>query len=57
MPVTSFAMLIISVLLAAALTVWAMTAWGVMTVLPILLVLGLLARWALAHVPHDDRHP
>ncbi|MDJ0822112.1 MAG: hypothetical protein QNJ09_09950 [Paracoccaceae bacterium] len=57
MPVTSFAMLIIVVLAAAALTVWAISAWGMMTVVPILLVLALLARWALAHVPHDDRHP
>ena len=56
MPVTSFAMLIIVVLAAAALTVWAISAWGMMTVVPILLVLALLARWALAHVPHDDRH-
>ncbi len=54
MPVTSFAMLIFCVIAAAALTVWALSAWGALTVLPVLLCLALAARWALAHVPHDD---
>jgi hypothetical protein len=49
-------MLLIIVIAAAALTVWAMTAWGVLTVLPLLLCLALIARWALAHVPNDDTH-
>ncbi|SMX48403.1 hypothetical protein [Maliponia aquimaris] len=54
MPVTIFALLVCSVVLAAALTVWAMSSFGILTVLPILLALALLARWAMAHVPHDD---
>lgn len=54
MPVTSFALLILAVLIAALLTVWAMSSWGVLTVLPVLLAVALLARWALAHVPYDD---
>jgi hypothetical protein len=56
MPVTSFALLLLSACLAAVFTVWAVSAWGVMTVLPALLLLVLLARWALAPVPHDDGH-
>lgn len=54
MPVTIFALLVCCVVFAAALTVWAMSSFGVFTVLPILLALALLARWAMAHVPHDD---
>jgi hypothetical protein len=57
MPVTTFALLILSVIGAAALTVWAMSAWGFLNIVPILLCLVLVARWALAHVPHDDSHP
>ncbi|MDU8911472.1 hypothetical protein [Aestuariicoccus sp. MJ-SS9] len=57
MPVTSFALLILAVLMAAALTVWAVSAWGALTVLPVLMVLALAARWAMAHVPHDDPKP
>ena len=53
MPVTSFALVLISVLAAAALTVWAFTAWGAAFV-PVLLILALFARWAMAHVPYDD---
>ncbi len=56
MPVTSFALLILGVLATAALTIWALNAWGALTVLPILIALALFARWAVAHVPHDDRH-
>lgn len=54
MPVTSFALLVCAVVSAAALTVWAMTSFGVLTVLPVLLALALLARWAMAHVPYDN---
>lgn len=54
MPVTTFALLLIGTVIAAALTVWALTVWGALTVFPVLMVLALLARWALAHVPHDD---
>ena len=54
MPVTSFALLIFSVIAAAALTIWAFNAWGAATVLTLLLCIALAARWALAHVPHDD---
>ncbi|MFZ7089686.1 hypothetical protein [Primorskyibacter sp. 2E233] len=56
MPVTSFALLVLSVIAAAALTIWAMSAWGMLTVLPLLLFVALVARWAMAHVPHDDNH-
>lgn len=54
MPVTSFALLVCAVIIAAGLTVWAVSSFGLLTMLPILLVLALLARWALAHVPYDD---
>ncbi|WP_417208201.1 hypothetical protein [Antarctobacter sp.] len=54
MPVTSFALLVCAVVFAAGLTVWAMSSFGVLTVIPVLLALALLARWAMAHVPHDD---
>lgn len=57
MPVTSFALIIVSVLCAAALTVLAMSTWGVTTVLPGLVIVALLARWGLAQVPYDDSHP
>ncbi|WP_168797948.1 hypothetical protein [Pacificoceanicola onchidii] len=56
MPVTSFVILILSVIAAAGLTIWAVTAWGMLTVLPLLISLALIARWAMAHVPHDDNH-
>ncbi|BBU56862.1 MULTISPECIES: hypothetical protein [Mameliella] len=54
MPVTSFALLVCAVIVAAGLTVWAVSSFGVLTVVPVLLALALLARWALAHVPYDD---
>ncbi|WP_186766591.1 hypothetical protein [Puniceibacterium confluentis] len=57
MPVTSFALTILGVIFAAALTLWAMTAWGFLTVFPLLMVVVLLARWALGHVPYDDSRP
>ncbi len=56
MPVTFFALLVLFVLTAAALTVWAMSAFGALTVLPVLLVAALALRWGLGHVPFDDRH-
>ena len=58
MPVTSFALLVCAVICMTLLTVWAMSSFGVLTVLPVLLALLLLGRWAMAHVPHDDNsHP
>ena len=57
MPVTFFALLILAVLFAATVTVWALSAWGFATVLPVLLAVALFARWALGHVPYDDSHP
>lgn len=54
MPVTSFALLLVSVIAAAAVTVLAMSAWGALNVVPVLLVVALLARWGLAQVPFDD---
>lgn len=57
MPVTSFALLIFCVTLGAGLTIWAMSVWGLTTVMPLLLGVSLLARWALGHVPNDDPHP
>ncbi|MGY9045797.1 hypothetical protein P775_14590 [Puniceibacterium antarcticum] len=57
MPVTSFALTILAVIFAAALTVWAMTAWGFLTVVPMVMAVGLIARWALGRVPYDDSHP
>ncbi|MCE0507131.1 MULTISPECIES: hypothetical protein [unclassified Roseivivax] len=56
MPVTSFALTILLVVAAAALTVWAMSAFGVLAVMPVLLVVALIARWGLGHVPYDDSH-
>lgn len=55
MPVTSFAMIAFCVIAAAALTVWALSAFGAMTVLPALGVVALAARWALTHVTHDEQ--
>ena len=56
MPVTSFSLTIIAVVLAAALTVWAVTAWGFLTVISLIMAVALVARWALGHVSHDDSH-
>jgi hypothetical protein len=57
MPVTSFALLVLTVIATVVLTVWALSAWG-LTVVPLLLVTGLLARWAMMPISHDDsRHP
>jgi uncharacterized membrane protein len=54
MPVTSLALLVFSLICVAGLMLWAVGTWGFVTMLPILLALVLVARWALAHVPHDD---
>lgn len=56
MPVTTFISTIIAVILASGLTIWALVKWGALTILPVLLVLGLLARWGMANVPADDGH-
>ncbi|KMK67130.1 hypothetical protein [Puniceibacterium sp. IMCC21224] len=57
MPVTSFALMILGVIGAGGLTVWALNAWGVLTVLPVAMAIGLIGRWALGRVPFDDSHP
>lgn len=54
MPVTSFALLVLSAVVATIFTLWAMSIWGVLTVLPVVLLCVLFGRWAMAHVPHDD---
>jgi hypothetical protein len=46
--------MIAAVIAASGLTVWAMAEFGLVKVLPALIVLGLLARWGMAHVPGDD---
>ncbi|EPX78132.1 hypothetical protein [Salipiger mucosus] len=56
MPVTTFVTLIFAVLTAAALTVWAFVAWGAGTMVPLLLGLALLARWAMMPIASDDGH-
>ncbi|MCR8547331.1 hypothetical protein M4578_05800 [Salipiger sp. P9] len=56
MPVTHFVTLIIAVLALAGLTIWAFLSWGAGTVIPLLLALALLARWAMAPVATDDGH-
>lgn len=54
MPVTTFASMILAVIAASVLTVWALAEFGLFKVLPALIAVGLLARWGLAHVPGDD---
>ena len=54
MPVTTFVSLLAAVIAAAALTIWAIAELGMLTVLPALIALGLVMRWALAHVSPDD---
>ncbi|SLN27322.1 hypothetical protein ROJ8625_01119 [Roseivivax jejudonensis] len=55
MPVTFFALLVLFAMSMAALTIWALSAFGAMTILPILIVVALVLRWGLGHVPYDDR--
>ena len=54
MPVTYLVTLIVAVLALGGLTIWAFIAWGAMTVIPMLLVVAVLARWAMTPVPPDD---
>jgi hypothetical protein len=54
MPVTTFVSMILAVIAASGLTVWAMTKFGFLTVLPLLIAVGLAARWGMEHVPGDD---
>ncbi len=54
MPVTSFALLVCSVIAAAIFALWAATNWGVLTVLAGLGLLVIFGRWAMAPVPFDD---
>ncbi|WP_292287050.1 hypothetical protein [Marivita sp.] len=54
MPVTTFVSMILAVIAASGLTVWAMTKFGFLTVLPLLIAVGLVARWGMEHVPGDD---
>lgn len=54
MPVTTFAALIAIVLSAGLVTALAIGKWGAVTVLPILMVIALAARWAMTHVTLDD---
>ncbi|APZ54620.1 hypothetical protein [Salipiger abyssi] len=56
MPVTHLVTLIIAVLALAGLTIWALLSWGAGTVIPMLLVLALVLRWAMAPVTADDGH-
>ncbi|SPF80178.1 hypothetical protein [Pseudoprimorskyibacter insulae] len=56
MPITTFVAMILSAVVASGLTVLAFMKWGAMTVLPVMIVLALLARWGLATVPADDGH-
>ena len=56
MPVTYLVTLIVAVLALGGLTIWAFIAWGAMTVIPMLLVVALLARWAMTPVAPDDTH-
>ncbi|MCL3883457.1 hypothetical protein [Marivita sp. GX14005] len=54
MPVTTFFTMILAVIAAAALTVWAMVEFGILQILPLLALAALIARWGLSHVPGDD---
>ena len=56
MPVTTFVALIAVALSAGLVTVLAIAEWGTLTVLPILMIVALAARWAMAHVTLDDSH-
>ena len=54
MPVTTFVSLIAAVIAASGMTIWAVAQFGLIKVLPGLIVVALLARWGMAHVPVDD---
>jgi len=54
MPVTSLLIMIFAVIAASGLTVLAVAEFGLLKVLPGLIVLGLLTRWGMSHVSGDD---
>ncbi|GAA4217351.1 hypothetical protein J4E08_11870 [Sagittula sp. NFXS13] len=54
MPVTSFALLVLSALVALVLALWALSSWGALTVLGVILGLVLFGLWAAAPMPNDD---
>lgn len=54
MPVTSFLMMIIAIVAASGLTVLAVAEFGLLKVLPGLVLIGLLTRWGMSHVSGDD---
>jgi hypothetical protein len=56
MTAPSFALAIFAALAALALTIWALSAWGALVVVPGLLCLGLVAVWAFSHGQYDDGH-
>ncbi len=56
MTATSFALAILAALAGLALTIWALSAWGPLVVVPVLLCLALIAIWAFSHVEYDDGH-
>lgn len=55
MTAPSFALAIVTAILAVGLIVWALSTWG-MIVIPALLCMALLAVWAFSHVGYDDGH-
>ena len=57
MPVTSFLMMIFAVIAASGLTVLAVAEFGLFKVLPGLVILALLTRWGMSHVPTTDDEP
>jgi hypothetical protein len=56
MPITTFVSMVLAVVVASGLTVWAFVKWGALTMLPVMIALAILARWGLANVPADDGH-
>ena len=55
MPVTTFVSMILAVIAASGVTVWAFAEFGLLKVLPALIAVALAARWGLSHVPGDDK--
>ncbi|MFW2586806.1 hypothetical protein [Sagittula sp. SSi028] len=56
MPVTSFALLVLSGLVALIFAGWAFVNWGSLTFAAVVLVVIAIARWAAAPMPHHDDH-
>jgi hypothetical protein len=54
MPVTSFALLVFSAVIALVIALWAMSSWGFLTVLPILIAGVAFGLWAMEPVANDD---